>query len=100
MSYCKVRYAVAVTIDINHQWDARAERSRRMISSSNENIFRVTGPISPVNSPVMQIVDVFFDLRRNKMLSKQPWGWWFKTPSRSLWRNCLYGQLQAVIHLP
>ena len=31
----------------------------------------------------------FFDLRRNKRLSKQPWGWWFKTPSWSLWRQCI-----------
>ena len=24
----------------------------------------------------------------NKRLSKQLWGWWFETPSRSLWRHC------------
>ena len=24
----------------------------------------------------------------NKCLSKQSWGWWFQTPTRSLWRNC------------
>ena len=24
----------------------------------------------------------------NKWLSKQLWGWWFETPSRSLWRQC------------
>ena len=24
----------------------------------------------------------------NKRLSKQWWGWWFETPSRSLWRHC------------
>ena len=24
----------------------------------------------------------------NKLLSKQSWGWWFETPSRSLWRHC------------
>ena len=24
----------------------------------------------------------------NKRLSKQSWGWWFDTPSRSLWRHC------------
>ena len=24
----------------------------------------------------------------NKRLSKQPWGWWFETPSWSLWRQC------------
>ena len=28
------------------------------------------------------------DLRLNKRLSKQPWGWWFETPSWSLWRQC------------
>ena len=31
--------------------------------------------------------DVFFDLRLNKQLNKQSWGWWFETPSRSLWRH-------------
>ena len=24
----------------------------------------------------------------NKRLSKHSWGWWFETPSRSLWRHC------------
>ena len=24
----------------------------------------------------------------NKRLSKQSWGWWFQTPSRSLWCHC------------
>ena len=31
---------------------------------------------------------VFFDLRLNKRLSKQSWGWWFETPSRSLRGHC------------
>ena len=31
---------------------------------------------------------VFFDLRPNKRLSKQWWGWWFETPSNPLWRYC------------
>ena len=61
-----------------------------MMMSSNENIFRVTGPLCgeftgpgefPTQRPVMQSFDVFFDLRLNKRLSKQPWGWWFETPS-------------------
>ena len=47
---------------------------------------------SPVNyphkGPVTRSFDVFFDLRRNKRLSKQPWGWLFDTPSLSLWRHC------------
>ena len=31
---------------------------------------------------------VFFDLRLNKRLSKQSWGWWFETISCPLWRHC------------
>ena len=38
--------------------------------------------------PVTRSLDVFFDLRLNKRLSKQPRGWWFQTPSCSLWRHC------------
>ena len=37
--------------------------------------------------PVTRRFDVFFDLRLNKRLSKQPWGWWFETLSRPLWRH-------------
>ena len=32
--------------------------------------------------------DVFFDLRLNKRLSKQSWGWWFETLLRPLWHHC------------
>ena len=46
----------------------------------------------PVNSPHKGqwrgTFDVFSDLRLNKQLSKQPWGWWFETPMWSLWRQC------------
>ena len=68
-----------------------------MMTSSNGNIFRVTGPLCgeftgpgefPTQRPVTRSFDVFFDLRLNKQLSKQPWGWWFETPSWSLWRHC------------
>ena len=38
--------------------------------------------------PVTRSFDVFFDLRLNKRLSKKSWGWWFETPSRSIWRHC------------
>ena len=68
-----------------------------MMTSSNGNIFRVTGPLCgeftgrrwiPSQRPVTRSFDVFFDLRLNKRLSKQSWGWWFETPSRSLLRQC------------
>ena len=42
----------------------------------------------PVQRPVTRSFDVFFDLDRNKRLSKQWWGWWFETPSSPLCRHC------------
>ena len=47
---------------------------------------------SPVNSPhngqwrgafMLSLICAL-----NKRLSKQSWGWWFETPSRSFWRHC------------
>ena len=48
----------------------------------------------PAQRSVTQSFDVFFDLRLNKRLSKQPWGWWFKTLSRSLWRHRNVGKVR------
>ena len=68
-----------------------------MNASSNGNIFRVTGPLCgefiadrwiPHTKPGTWTFDVFFDLCLNKWLSEQSRVWWFKTPSRSLWRHC------------
>ena len=41
----------------------------------------------PSQRPVTRSFDVFFDLRLNKKLSKQSWGWWFEMLSPSLWRH-------------
>ena len=41
----------------------------------------------PTQRPVTRSFDVFFDLRLNKQLNKQSCGWWFETPSGSLWRQ-------------
>ena len=55
-----------------------------MTSSNGE----FTGPGEfPAQRPVTGSFDVFVDLRLNKQLSKQPWGWWFETPLWSLWRQ-------------
>ena len=62
----------------------------------------VTGEF-PTQRPVTRSFDVYFDLRPNERLSKQSWGWWFETLSRSLWRhrNDELSQLQCVsIHIP
>ena len=67
-----------------------------MMTSSNGNIFRVTGPLCgefigpgefPAQRPVTRSFDVFFHPRLYKRLNKQPWGWWFETPAWSLWRH-------------
>ena len=42
----------------------------------------------PTQRPVTRSFDVFFDLRLNKRLSEQSWGWWFETLSCSSWRHC------------
>ena len=80
-----------------------------MMTSSNGNIFRVTGPLCgeftgpgelPTRRPVTRSFDVFFDLRLNKRLSKQPWGWWFETLSCPLWRhgNGKYGICEQILY--
>ena len=67
-----------------------------IMTSSNGNIFRVTGHLCgnspvpgefPAQRPVTRSFDVFFDLCLNKWLSKQSQDWWFEMPSRSLWRQ-------------
>ena len=68
-----------------------------MMTSSNGNIFRVTGPLCgeftgpgefPTQRPVTRrSFDVFFDVHLNKRLSKHSSGWWFETLSWSLWRH-------------
>ena len=39
----------------------------------------------PLQRPVTWSFDVFFDLRLNKRLSKQSWGWCFEAQSSPLW---------------
>ena len=67
------------------------------MTSSNGNIFRVTGHlcgeftgprwIPRTKASDAELNDVFFDLHLNKRLSKQSWGWWFETLLRALWRH-------------
>ena len=42
----------------------------------------------PAQRPVTGSFNVFFDLRLNKQLSKQSWGWWFEMLPRPLWGHC------------
>ena len=70
------------------KWVPGGVISHCMMMSSNGNIFRITGHLCgeftgprwiPAQRPVTWSFDVFFDLRPNKWLSKQSWGWWFET---------------------
>ena len=80
-----------------------------MMTSSNGNFFRATGPLCgeftghdefPAQRPVTRDFDVVFDLRPDKQLSKHSWGWWFETPSRPLWRHCNDVDLSTWEHFP
>ena len=116
--YVYIWILITITIYVNPQFDHKCANSQTnsrtwficphvssavhgpvlgMMTSSNGNIFRVTGPLCgeftgpgefPTQRPVTRSFDVFFDLRLNKWLDKQPWGWWFETLSWSLWRQC------------
>ena len=75
----------------------RPEMDFLMMTSSNGNIFRVTGPLwgeaighqqIPFTKASDAEFDVFFDLRLNKLLRKQSQHRWFEMPPCSFWRHC------------
>ena len=64
-----------------------------MMTSSNGNIFGVTGLLcgeltGPRWIPHTEASDAAFWCCLKKRLSKQSRRWWFETPSHSLWRHC------------
>ena len=68
-----------------------------IMTSTNGNIFRVTGLLGgeftghrwiPRTKAMTRSFDIFFDLHMNRQLSKQWKRWWFETLPRSLWRHC------------
>ena len=72
------------------------------IPTSNGNIFRVTGHLCGelTGDKGQWSFDVFFNLRPNKRLNKQSWGWWFETLSRPLWRHCKDICLHHIYYIP
>ena len=77
----------------SHRWPLYITQYRMetlhyvMMTSSNENISAllaicagnspVTGEF-PAQRPVTRSYDAYFDLRLNKRLGKQSWGWWLR----------------------
>ena len=70
-----------------HSW----WRYQMEMFSASLALYAENSPITrefPTQRPVTRSFDVFFDLRLNKRLSIQSWGWWLEIPSRSLWCHC------------
>ena len=88
------------------KWITGFNQELRIMMSSNGNKFRVTGHLCgeftghgefPAQRPVTRRFDVFFYLCLNKRSNTQSSGWWFETPSCSLWRHCNgYNQSRPV----
>ena len=51
----------------------------------------------PTQRPVTWSFDVFFDVRLNKRLNKQSWGWWFEVPSRHYNEHSLPWELRKAL---
>ena len=54
----------------------------------------------PAQRPVTQSFDVFCELRLDKQLNKQSWGWWIETRSRSWWRHRNGYRYWFISHMP
>ena len=73
------------TGDIESWWRHQMETFSALLAICAENS-PVPGEFS-TQRPVTRSFHVYFDLRPNKGLSKQLWGWWFETQSCPLWRH-------------
>ena len=81
-----IHFFIAKSVDWSHDDVIKWKRFPRYWPFVRGN------PRSPVNSPHkgQWPEALMFSLicALNKRLSKQSWGWWFQTPSCSLWCNC------------
>ena len=66
-----------------------------IMTSSNGNIFRVTGHLCGeftghrwIPRTKASDVELWWFLWSAPWFSRQSWCWWFETPSRSIWRHC------------
>ena len=78
-----------IVINFRDQTVKQIQNHYFMMTSSNGNIFPVTGQLCEefTGPRVTRYFGVFFHLRLNKRLCKQPWSLWFETPSPPLWRH-------------
>ena len=90
------KFDVFIYVSMSKLWRKSRVSGDSMMTSSNGNIFRVTGHlcgkftgprwISRTKASDAELwCFLWFSL--NIRLSKQPRGWWFETPAWSLWRH-------------
>ena len=84
-------FILNLTVSLSHTpwWRHQMETISALLAICTGNS-PVTGEFLAQRA-VTRSFDVFFNLCLNKQLSKQlskSWGWWFETPSWSLWRHC------------
>ena len=76
-------------IKLNQLWENPTCEGRLICPGGHVSSLNKCNPIQSNSSvtgefPTQDQWRVFFDLRLNKRLSKQSWGWWFEAP---LWRH-------------
>ena len=80
-----------VTLSSSSSRNTFSQQPQTMMTSSNGNIFDVTGPLweesTGHQASGVELWCFFFYPRLNKRLSKQSRHWWFEIPSRSFWRH-------------
>ena len=86
VSRLKLEAYCAVIVNLSTWWHHQMETFSALLALCVGNS-PVPGEF-PAQRPVTRSFDVLFDLRPNKWLSKQWWGWWFETQSCPLWRHC------------
>ena len=104
MCHCKTAMAVAphtLAAFSSTRWWKSWWRHQMETFSALLAICAGNSPVSgefATQMPVTRSFDIFFDLRLNKLLGKQSWGWWFETLSYPLWRqgNDLSGQKHLI----
>ena len=91
LSKYKIKSGLMLDISYPSEWHITRWRHQMETFSALLAICAGNSPVHgkfPAQRPVTQSFDVNFDMHPNKRLNKQSWGWWFETPSRSLWRYC------------
>ena len=97
------RYIPIAVVSANEEKLTMLLFVRSIMTSSNVNTFRVTGPLCREITghrskwPVTRSFDGFFELRLNHWLSKQLIRRRFERTSRSLWRHCNVHRNNIVI---